>query len=137
MCQQDTHPLTPPGYRQYGRLQQSSLFLNPVKTPHIEIFLRPISLLCPAAKVLESLILPSVNMHLLPAQDQYYVKLGHWTSSAPQQLATDIEMSYHQKRNSDRTSFVEVDLSAEFNTVCHTILKSKVSCSNPPTAICG
>ena len=32
---------------------------------------RPISLICPAAKVLESLFLPSINKYLIPAQDQH------------------------------------------------------------------
>ena len=32
---------------------------------------RPISLICPAANVLEALILPTVNAHLLPADDQH------------------------------------------------------------------
>ena len=32
---------------------------------------RPISLLCPAGKVMEALILPEVNYHLLPSPDQH------------------------------------------------------------------
>ena len=40
---------------------------------------RPISLLCPAAKVLESLILSTINKYLLPAQDQHGFRCEHST----------------------------------------------------------
>ena len=38
---------------------------------------RPISLICPAAKVLESLFLPSINKYLIPAQDQHGFRREH------------------------------------------------------------
>ena len=47
---------------------------------------RPISLICPAAKVLEALILPTVITHLLPANDQHGFRPGHSTTSALLQL---------------------------------------------------
>ena len=43
---------------------------------------RPISLLCPAAKVLEELILPSINNFISPAKDQYGFRPRHSTTSA-------------------------------------------------------
>ena len=43
---------------------------------------RPISLLCPAAKVMESLLLPTVNKYLHPAQDQHGFRREHSTTSA-------------------------------------------------------
>ena len=52
---------------------------------------RPISLLCPAAKVLEALILPYINEFLSPAKDQHSFRPRHSTSSALLQLSTDIE----------------------------------------------
>ena len=54
---------------------------------------RPISLLCPAAKVLEALILPSINKFLSPAKDQHGFRPRHSTASALLQLTTDIEAS--------------------------------------------
>ena len=50
---------------------------------------KPISLLCPAAKVLGALILPSINEFLSPAKDQDGFR--HSTTSALLQLTTDIE----------------------------------------------
>ena len=51
---------------------------------------RPISLICPAAKVLESLFLPSINKYLIPAQDQHGFRREHSTTSALLQLTTDV-----------------------------------------------
>ena len=43
---------------------------------------RPISMLCPAAKALEALILPSINEFLSPAKDQHGFRSRHSTTSA-------------------------------------------------------
>ena len=50
----------------------------------------PISLLCPAGKVMEALLLPTDNNHLLPFADQHGFRPGHSTSSALLQLTSDI-----------------------------------------------
>ena len=49
---------------------------------------RPILLLCPDAKVLESLLLPTINKHLLPAQDQHGFRREYSTTSALLQLTS-------------------------------------------------
>ena len=59
---------------------------------------RPISLLCPAAKVLEALILPSINEFLSPAKYQHGFRPRHSTSSALLQLSTDIETGFNQRK---------------------------------------
>ena len=79
---------------------------------------RPISLLCPAAKVLESLILPTINKYLQPAPDQHGFRQEHSTTSALLQLKTDIAMGFNQRKPPDRTVCVAVDFSAAFDTVC-------------------
>ncbi len=96
---------------------------------------RPISLLCPAAKVMEALILPSINTHLLPATDQHGFRSGHSTTSALLQLTTDIAMGFNQPKPPDRTVCVAVDLTAAFDTVCHNTLISKITRSTLPPAI--
>ena len=58
---------------------------------------QPISLLCPAAKVLETLILPTINKYLLPAPDQHGFRREHSTTSALLQLTTDIAMGFNQR----------------------------------------
>ena len=65
---------------------------------------RPILLSCPAAKVLEGLILPSINVFLSPAKDQHGFRPRHSTSSALLQLSTDIETDFNQRKPPHRYS---------------------------------
>ena len=82
---------------------------------------RPISLLCPAAKVLEALILPSINEFLSPAKDQHGFRPRHSTTTVLLQLTTDIETCFNQRKPPHRT-------------VSHGILISKIDGSSlPPT----
>ena len=94
---------------------------------------RLISLLCPAAKVLESLILPTINKYLQPADQHGFIQ-EHSTTSALLQLTTDIAMGFNQRKSPDRTVCVAVDLSAAFDTVCHNKLLSKINRSPLPPA---
>ena len=95
---------------------------------------RSISLLCPAAKVLESLILPNINKYLEPAPDRHGFRPDHSTTSALLQMITDIAMGFNQRNPPDRTFCVAVDLSAAFNTICHNNLLSKITRSQLPPA---
>ena len=70
---------------------------------------RPISLLCPAKKALESLILPTINKYLQPAPDQHGFRPDHSTTSALLQMTTDIAMGFNQRKPPDRTICVAVD----------------------------
>ena len=54
---------------------------------------RPISLLCPAGKVLESLVLPAINKYLQPAPDQHGCRPDHSTTSALLQMTTETPRS--------------------------------------------
>ena len=96
---------------------------------------RPISLLCPAAKVLEVLILPSINEFLSPARDQHGFKPRHSTTSALLQLTTDIETGFNQRKPPHRTVYVAIDLTAAFDTVSHDTVISKIIRSSLPPAI--
>ena len=96
---------------------------------------RPISLLCPAAKVLEALILPTINEFLSPAKDQHGFRPKHSTTSALLQLTTDIETGFNQQKPPHRTVCVAIDLTAAFDTVSHDILLSKIAGSSLPPAI--
>ena len=95
---------------------------------------RSISLICSAAKVLESLFLPSINKSLIPAQDQHGFRREHSTTSALLQLTTDVAVGFNQRKPTDRTVCVAVDLSAAFDTVCHNNLLSKINRSQLPPA---
>ena len=64
---------------------------KPGKDSSQGISYRPISLLCPAAKFLEALILPSINDFVSPAKDQHGFRPRHSTTSALLQLTPYIE----------------------------------------------
>ena len=97
---------------------------------------RSISLFCPAAKVMEALILTTVNTHLLPASDQHGFRTGHSTTSALLQLASDVATGFNQRKPPHRTVCVAVDLTAKFDTVNHNALLSKIARSTLPEATC-
>ena len=72
--------------------------LKPGKDTSVGTSYRPISFLCPAAKVLESLILPTINKYLQPAPDQHGFRPDHSTTSALLQMTTDIAMGFNQRK---------------------------------------
>ena len=94
---------------------------------------RPISLLCPAAKLLEAVIVPSINDFLSPAKDQHGFR--HSTTSALLQLTTDIETGFNQRKPPHRTVCVAIDLTVAFDTVSHATLISQIVGSSMPPAI--
>ena len=91
---------------------------------------RPLSLLSPGAKVIEALILPSINEFLLSAKYQHGFRPRHSTKSALLQLTTDIETGFNQWKPPHRTECVAIDLTAAFDTVSHDILISKIAGSS-------
>ena len=122
---------------QIPAIWKSSLIIpipKPGKDTSVGTSYRPISLLCPSAKVLESLILPTINKYLQPAPDLHGFRPEHPTTSALLQLTTDIAMGFNQKKPPDRTVCVTVDLSAVFETVCHNNLLLKINISQIPPA---
>ena len=96
---------------------------------------RPFSLLCQADKVLEALILPSINEFFSPAKDQQGFRPKHSTTSALLQLTTDIETGFNQRKPPHRTVCVAIYFTAAFDTVSHDALISKISGSSLPPAI--
>ena len=96
---------------------------KPGKDSSLGTSYRHISLLCPAAKVMEALLLPTVNSHLLPSADQHGFRPGHSTTSALLQLTSDIATGFNQRKPPHRTVCVAVDLTAAFDTVNHKIAR--------------
>ena len=96
---------------------------------------RPISLLCPAAKVLEALILPSVNKFFSQAKDEHGFRPRHSTTSVLLQLTTDIDTGFNQRKPPYRTVCVAIDMTVSFDTVSHDRLISKIAGLSLPPAI--
>ena len=85
----------------------------------------PISLLCPATKVLEALILLSINEFLSPAKDQHGFRPRQSTTSVLLQLTRHRDR-LNQRKPPHRTVCVAIDLTDAFDTVSHDILISKI-----------
>ena len=109
---------------------------KPDKDSSLGTSYRPISLLCPVAKVMEARILTTVNTHLLPASDQHRFRTGHSTTSALLQLTSDVATGFNQRKPSHRTVCVAIDLTAAFHIVNHNALLSKIARSTLPEATC-
>ena len=115
---------------QIPAIWKSSLIIpipKPGKDTSVGTSYRPISLLCPAAKVLESLILPTIKKYLHPAPDQHGFRPDHSNTSALLQMTTDIAMGFNQRKPPARTICIAVDLSSAFDIVCHNTLLSKIN----------
>ena len=84
---------------------------------------RPISLLCPSAKVLEALILPSStnfsHQQKINTTSDPDTRL-HLPSSSSQQTS-------RQRKSPHRTVSVAIDMTAAYDTVSHDILISKIA----------
>ena len=76
---------------------------KPGKDSSLGTSYQPISLLCPAAKVMEALILTTVNRHLLPASDQHGFRTGHSATSVLLQLISDVATGFNQRKPPHRT----------------------------------
>ena len=105
---------------------------KPGKDSSLSTSYRHISLLCPAAKVMEALLLPTVNHHLLPSADQHGFRGGYSTTSALLQLTSDIATGFNQRKLPHCAVCVAVDLTAAFYIVNHNVLLSKIVRSTLP-----
>ena len=83
---------------------------------------RPISLLCPAAKILEKLILPEVSAAVDLQDHQHGFRKHHSTATALQEVQHHIASNLNRKKPSHRTVLVALDLSRAFDTVDHELL---------------
>ena len=124
---------------QIPAIWKSSIVINipkPGKDSSLGSSYRLISLLCPAANVMEVLMLITVNSRFLPASEQHIFRTGHSTTSVLLQLTSDVATSFNQRKPPHRTICVAVDLMAAFDTVNHNVLLSKIARSTLPEATC-
>ena len=95
---------------------------------------RPISLLCPAAKVLEAFILPSINKFLSPAKDQHGFRPRHSTTSALLQLTIDIETGFNVDKS---LQVVKLSGLPDLQIVVNTSLQTISSTVSGPVSVCS
>ena len=83
---------------------------------------RPISLLSPAVKILERLVLPELTLALGTRSSQHGFKPHHSTVSALLPVAASIAEGFNLRKPPSRTVAVAVDISKAFDTVNHRLL---------------
>ena len=93
---------------------------------------RPISLLPPAVKVLERLLLPQLTFHLPLAESQHGFRSQRSTTSALLPLVQKVAEGFKQPKPPRRTVLMAIDFSKAFDTVNHTKLISSISHSSLP-----
>ena len=94
--------------------------LKPGKPKEMGTSYRPISLLCPASKVFERIMLRLITPHIHLADTQHGFRAGHSTITALLPLAHQIAAGFNQNLIPCRIVALAVDLSKAFDTVNHT-----------------
>lgn len=103
---------------------------KPNKPALISTSYRPISLLCPASKVLERLILPLLSPALAPSPSQHGFRSLHSTSSALLPTVTRIANGFNERKPPLRTATVAIDISKAFDAVQHSLLLNQICDTN-------
>ena len=105
--------------------------LKPGKDNNIGKNWRPISLLCPAAKTLEKLLLPKILTHIPFHPAQHGFRPKHSTCTA---LST-ITAGFSRKKPAHRTVLVALYLTATFDNVDHQQLLDCIFNTNIPATV--
>jgi hypothetical protein len=100
--------------------------LKPAKPAGVGSSYRPISLLSPAIKILERLLLPSIATALKTAPSQHRFRSICLTSTALLPQVAKISEGFNCKKPADRTVMVVIDISKAFNMVDVTLLLRQI-----------
>ena len=93
---------------------------------------RPISILSPAIKVLERLLLPLITPHLPLAPHQHGFRPARSTTSALLPLTQSIAAGFNLRKPPQRTVALAVDFSKAFDTVPHLSLLQQLAATSLP-----
>ena len=84
--------------------------LKPGKPVNASKLYRPISLLCPASKILEKCLLPTIQKHRKCKQHQHGFRRNHSSTSALNEISAAITDGFNKKPPAERTLVVALDL---------------------------
>ena len=104
--------------------------LKPGKPADKGVSYRPISLLAPAVKILERLILPSLTAAFNLAKHQHGFRRRRSTVTALQPLVDHVARGIRQPKPHRRSIAVAIDISKAFDRVDHALLLREISNSN-------
>ena len=96
--------------------------LKPGKPKEQGTSYRPISLLCPASKLMERLMFRFISPHLQISETQHGFRAGRSTTTALLPLVHQVASGFNQFLPPRRTVAMAVDFSKAFDTVNHTSL---------------
>ena len=88
---------------------------------------RPISLLSPLAKILESVLLPLISQAVVLEDHQHGFRKGKSTTTALHTINEHITNGLNSKIPANRTISVAIDLSRAFDTVDHDLLLKDIN----------
>jgi hypothetical protein len=96
--------------------------LKPGKSPDQNLSYRPISLLSPAAKILERLLYPEIRPALPIAKFQHDYTSFHSTVTALLPFVTRVAVGFNDVKPACRSALLALDISKVFNSLDHTVL---------------
>ena len=111
------------------------LILKPGKDNNIGMNWRPISLLWPAAKTLEKLLLVKILTHIPLHPAQHGIRTKHSTCTPTATITVDIAAGFSRKKPANRTVLVTLDLTSAFGNVNHQKLLDCVYNTNIPATM--
>ena len=123
----NSHHESPP----FGKKSIVIPLLKPGKPPQDWSSYRPVSLLCPAVKILEACILPILQFHLTPEPHQHGLRPLHSTTTALLEISSAVADGFNQKKPADRTVLATL----AFDMVCHRTLLEKLSRTSLPLSL--
>ena len=111
--------------------------LKPNKPSNVSDSYRPVSLLCPAIKILERLLLPTLTEKLEVPVFQHGFRKSHSTVTALNEFNTQVATGFNQTRSKrpDRTVLLQIDLSKAFDMVNHDKLLKDLEDTNLPPCL--
>ena len=109
--------------------------LKPGKDPKEAKSYRPVSLLCPAVKIMERTLLPYLETHLTVPNHQHGFRKFHSTATALHKINQTITKGFNKPQPPDRTLLLQIDLSKAFDMVDHDKLLLDIHHSSLPGAL--
>ena len=96
---------------------------------------RPVSLLCPAIKILERLLLPTLTEHLTVPDFQHGFRPEHSTVTALYDFNEAVAAGFNKEVPPDRTILVQLDLSKAFDMVSLDKLTKELDSTTLPGSV--